>query len=137
MADLKRTIRVRLKQDPTVEVVVITTEDRVRSKLRGIYTDIQNQKFARWAPFANQRQATQDDATGWYFTIEGENMHYVKPDTTLVAADSEASTPTMIKLNAMAQDHGFANLQEMRNAMTERTYAAQMVGMMRIINAGA
>ncbi len=62
-----RMIRVYLKQDPTQEVFVKTTEDRVRAKLKGIRTDIYNQKFARWAPFAGQPQATKDESTtqGW------------------------------------------------------------------------
>lgn len=130
----KRIIRVRLKQDPTVEVVVKTTEDRVRNKLAGIYKDIQQQKFARWAPFAHQRQSTSDSDTGWYVTIEGDNMNYVRPDTTMVSADSEASTATMQRLNQMVQDSGFKDLQDFKNSMTERAYAAKMVGMMRIIN---
>jgi hypothetical protein len=130
----KRIIRVRLKQDPSVEVVINTTEDNVPAKLAGIRKDIQQQKFARWAPFAYQRQSVLDSDTGWYFTIEGDNLNYVKPATTRVSADAEASDATMQRLNQMARDGGFKDLQDFKNSMTERAYAAKMVGMMRIIN---
>ena len=132
----KRIIRVRLKQDPSVEVVVNTTEDNLPAKLRSIYKDISYQKFPRWAPFANQPMAHSGIDHGWYYKIEGENMHYVRPDPVMVSVDSEASNPTMVKLNAIARDSGFQDLKDMRNAMTERAYAAKMVDMMRIINNG-
>jgi hypothetical protein len=59
------TIRVYLKQDPSVEVFVKTTETGVRAKLKSIRRDIYNQKFPRWAPFANAPQACKSDTTGW------------------------------------------------------------------------
>lgn len=61
----ERVIRVYLKQDPTVEVFVKTTEQRVGAKLAGIRKDIYNQKFPRWAPFKNQPEATSVSNTGW------------------------------------------------------------------------
>jgi len=62
-----KTIRVYLKQDPSVEVFVKTTEDRVRSKLRGIRGDIYAQKFPRWAPFKGHHQGDRNSTTGWYW----------------------------------------------------------------------
>lgn len=60
-------IRVYLKQDPSIEVFVKTTETGVRAKLKSIRRDISWQKFPRWAPFANQPQACKTDTTGWAF----------------------------------------------------------------------
>jgi hypothetical protein len=127
---VKRTIRVKLKQDPQVEVVVNTTEEQVHAKLRGIAKDIQNQKFARWAPFAGQRQAGRDSTQGWYTEIEGDNMGY----DPAAAPDSDPNqSEVMHKLDAIAQQSGFRNLRDLRNSMTERTYAAQMQYMMQLI----
>lgn len=59
-------IRVYLQQDPSVYVIVKTTEDRVRSKLHSIRRDIWGQKFPRWAPFKDQPQGNKHDNTpGW------------------------------------------------------------------------
>jgi hypothetical protein len=61
-----KTIRVYLQQDPSVAVVVKTTEAGVRAKLKGIRRDISFQKFPRWAPFAGQPQGgKQDNTPGW------------------------------------------------------------------------
>lgn len=66
-----KTIRVYLNHDPKVFVEVKTTEDRVRAKLQGIRKDINNQKFARWAPFAKLPQVSKHDAgaKGWTWTF--------------------------------------------------------------------
>ena len=58
-------LRVYLKEDPSIEVFVKTTETGVRAKLKSIRKDIYNQKFHRWAPFANAKQACKTDTTGW------------------------------------------------------------------------
>ena len=58
-------LRVYLKEDPSVEVFVKTTETGVRAKLKSIRKDIYNQKFPRWAPSANAQQACKTDTTGW------------------------------------------------------------------------
>ena len=64
-ADLTaRTIRVYLVMQPEVSVDVKTTENRVRAKLKGIRTDIAEQKFPRWAPFAGLPEATGDGKGG-------------------------------------------------------------------------
>jgi hypothetical protein len=52
-------IRVYLKQDPAQEVVVSTTYDKLRSKRNAIKNDIRDQKFSRWAPFANQTETSE------------------------------------------------------------------------------
>lgn len=41
----------QLTADPTVRVIVKTTEDRTGAKRRAIQADIRDQKFPRWAPF--------------------------------------------------------------------------------------
>ena len=64
-ADLTtRTIRVYLVMQPEVYVDVKTTESRVRAKLRGIRSDIWDQKFPRWAPFAGLPEASGDGQGG-------------------------------------------------------------------------
>lgn len=47
-------LRVYLTEDPTVEVWVKTTESKNRSKRNSIVSDVNYQKFPRWAPFANK-----------------------------------------------------------------------------------
>ncbi len=49
------TIRVFLVQDPTVEVFVKTQEHLIRAKLKSIRRDIYDQKFPRWAVFADHK----------------------------------------------------------------------------------
>lgn len=51
-----KTIRVFLVQDPSVEVFVKTQEHLMRAKLKGIRRDIYDQKFPRWAVFAEHKQ---------------------------------------------------------------------------------
>ena len=64
--DIKKTIRVFLVQDPSVEVFIKTTEVGVRAKLKGIRKDISYQKFPRWVPFKNQGQGNRDrNVHGW------------------------------------------------------------------------
>jgi hypothetical protein len=41
-----------LVSDSDQRVIVKTTEDRIGAKRRAIQSDIRDQKFARWAPFA-------------------------------------------------------------------------------------
>ncbi|CAB4202374.1 hypothetical protein UFOVP1369_12 [uncultured Caudovirales phage] len=50
-----KTIRVFLVQDPSVQVFVKTNEAAVRAKLKGIRRDIYDQKFPRWAVFAEHK----------------------------------------------------------------------------------
>ena len=63
-------IRVYLKQDPTQEVVVSTTYDKVRSKRNAIKSDIRDQKFPRWAAFANQPETTEGAPTKEGYILE-------------------------------------------------------------------
>ena len=60
-----KTIRVYLKQDPSVYVIVKTTEDRVRAKLKSIRRDMYQQTYPRWAPFRDQPEAHSGRDTGW------------------------------------------------------------------------
>lgn len=53
--DIKVYLAVTLTADPTVRVLVKTTEDRVGAKRRAIKRDIDFQTFPRWAPFAHAR----------------------------------------------------------------------------------
>lgn len=54
--NIPKTIRVFLVQNPTVEVFVKTNEAAVRAKLKNIRRDIYDQKFPRWAVFADHKQ---------------------------------------------------------------------------------
>ena len=63
-SDLARTIRVYSVMEPTVQVFVKTSEQKVRAKLKGIRRDISEQKFARWAPFAGLPEAAGDGKGG-------------------------------------------------------------------------
>ena len=62
-----KTIRVFLVQDRSIQVLVKTTETGVRAKLKSIRRDIYDQKFPRWAVFADhQHQGNKERGeAGW------------------------------------------------------------------------
>lgn len=63
-SDDSRTIRVYSVMEPTTQVFVKTSEQKVHAKLKGIRRDISEQKFSRWAPFAGLPQSIGDGKGG-------------------------------------------------------------------------